>query len=175
MAYCEKCGTKLEENERFCPECGAAVEEEAQVVKPQGAGPQARKPQPEKSQAVKYSVSDKAVPTDNEIQNGKVMAVLSYLSILVLIPWFVEKENRYVRFHAKQGMLLFMSQVILGIFTCISSMILMNISIELWVLLSLVLGCVNCVLGILAIVGIVYAVKGQMKELPIIGKIKILK
>ena len=39
-----------------------------------------------------------------EIENGKVMAILAYLGILCLIPYFAEKDNKYVRFHAIQGL-----------------------------------------------------------------------
>lgn len=41
-----------------------------------------------------------------DIQNSTVMAVLSYLGLLVLIPWFAAPNSPYTRFHAKQGMTL---------------------------------------------------------------------
>lgn len=33
-----------------------------------------------------------------------IFLVLAYLSILALIPFFVAKDNDYVRWHAKQGL-----------------------------------------------------------------------
>ena len=47
-----------------------------------------------------------------EIDNGKLMALLSYIGILALIPYFAEKENKYVRFHAIQGLNLLIVNLI---------------------------------------------------------------
>lgn len=165
MAFCENCGTKLEENARFCPECGKAVEEALQVVTPPAV----------RQQADKVSVTDKVSATNAGVKKGKVMAFLSYTGILVLIPWFVEKENPFVRFHARQGMLVFLSEIVLGIFAMISLMIFMNISFVVGGVLLTVLSISNMVLCIIAIKGMVHAVKGQVKELPLIGKINIFK
>ena len=38
-----------------------------------------------------------------DVQNNKVMAVLSYIGILVLIPILAAKESPFARFHANQG------------------------------------------------------------------------
>ena len=32
MAYCSKCGHKLEEGDKFCPKCGHKVEDESREV-----------------------------------------------------------------------------------------------------------------------------------------------
>lgn len=47
--------------------------------------------------------------------NRPVMLVLSYLSILALIPFLVEKEDREVQWHAKHGLVLFGAELILWI------------------------------------------------------------
>lgn len=52
---------------------------------------------------------------DNEIQEGKVLAILAYLGILCLVPLLIKKENKFVFFHAKQGLVLFIAEVALGI------------------------------------------------------------
>src|SRR4030043_1974909 len=43
----------------------------------------------------------------------KLMGVLAYLGILVLIPLLMKKESSFVQFHAKQGLVLFIAEVIL--------------------------------------------------------------
>jgi len=49
-----------------------------------------------------------------EIENGKLMALLSYIGILALIPYFAEKENKYVRFHAIQGLNLLIINLVVS-------------------------------------------------------------
>jgi len=43
----------------------------------------------------------------NKMDENKIMAILSYLSILCLIPLFTKKDNEFVYYHAKQGLVLF--------------------------------------------------------------------
>ena len=52
---------------------------------------------------------------DHEIKNGdqeKVLAVLAYLGILVLVPIFMGKKSKYVRFHSNQGLILLIGEVV---------------------------------------------------------------
>jgi uncharacterized membrane protein len=44
--------------------------------------------------------------------NRNIMLVLSYLGILALIPLLVEKEDREVQWHAKNGLVLFVAYLI---------------------------------------------------------------
>ncbi|MBF0127294.1 MAG: hypothetical protein HQM02_08800 [Magnetococcales bacterium] len=48
-------------------------------------------------------------PTDF---GSKMMAALSYLGILSLVPLLVNKDNVYVRFHARQGIILWIWEVV---------------------------------------------------------------
>ena len=47
-----------------------------------------------------------------DIDSGKGMAILSYIGILALIPFLAEKKNKFVIYHAKQGMNLFICEII---------------------------------------------------------------
>lgn len=47
-----------------------------------------------------------------EIERGRLFAVLSYLSILSLIAVAFGRENEYAAFHIKQGLLLFVMEVV---------------------------------------------------------------
>ena len=53
--------------------------------------------------------------TKEEKDAGKLMAILSYIGILCLIPYFVEKDNKYVRYHAIQGLNLFIISLIISV------------------------------------------------------------
>ena len=56
-------------------------------------------------------------PGEPEEKAGDVnvlMAILSYLSIFALIPFFVEKEDEFIQFHAKQGVTLMLAEIVLS-------------------------------------------------------------
>ncbi len=52
-----------------------------------------------------------------------LMAILSYFGILTLIPLFVEKEDEFIQFHAKQGTTLFIIEVVIGFAAGILSLV----------------------------------------------------
>ncbi|HHX38257.1 MAG TPA: zinc-ribbon domain-containing protein [Clostridiaceae bacterium] len=109
-----------------------------------------------------------------DIQQNKVMAVLSYIGILVLIPIFAAKESRFARFHANQGLVLAIAEVAYGIIYAILNSILLSISWRL-MFISTILSLVYIAFLVFAILGIVNAASGRAKELPLIGKLRILK
>jgi uncharacterized membrane protein len=132
--------------------------------------------------------ADKA--NKKEIEDGKAMAILAY--ILAPIPYFAEKKNKFVRYHAVQGMNFFI--VVVGYIivaniinrivweavagNCVRSIYsgsLSGCSSGMVSFVSWILGLIGLGLGIIAIIGIINAVQGQKKELPIFGKLKIIK
>jgi len=107
-------------------------------------------------------VADKkpTMPAANpkDIDENKLMAVLSYFGILVLIPLLAKKESPYAQFHAKQGLVLLIFGIALGIIAVIPF-----------------LGWIAAVVGSLAylvfwVMGIINALGGKMNELPLIGQ-----
>lgn len=116
-----------------------------------------------------------------EIENGKLMALLSYIGILALIPYFAEKENKYVRFHAIQGLNLLIINLVVSaasFVVAIVATVLFIIPIIGWILgflLYLVIGLVPVGLLVISILGVVYSLQGNAKELPIVNQIKFIK
>lgn len=106
----------------------------------------------------------------NDVQQNKVMAILAYLSWLVLIPIFCAKESKFARFHVNQGLVLaiveFVCMVVLNI--------LAGIPLIGWIF-SVVGGLLSLVCLIFSILGIINAANGKAKELPIIGGIRLFK
>jgi uncharacterized membrane protein len=90
---------------------------------------------------------------------NKLMGVLAYLGILIIIPFLVAKNDPFVKFHIKQGLLLVIVEV--AVWLIGTSMW------QLWTLLSLV----NLATLVLSIIGIVNVIQGQQKELPLIGSL----
>ena len=159
MAYCGKCGTKFEDGAKFCPACGAP----ASVVPQQAATPTYTPP-------VVPGAPGQADIKD--AQDNKAMAVLAY--IIFLIPLFAAKESPFARYHTNQGLVLALAAVAYGIVYGILSTIVLTISWRLYLVVS-ILGWVYVVFAVLSVIGIINAVNGRMKPLPIIGGIKILK
>ena len=117
----------------------------------------------EKVEEIKNEIDDFTAEQDAEdVEKNKLMAVLAYISILVLIPLFCAKESKFARFHTNQGLVLCIIGLIIGCLTKIP-------------VLGFLFKILNLVVFAFAIVGIIYAVQGKAKELPVVGNWKILK
>ena len=110
-----------------------------------------------------------------DVQNNKTMGVLAYLSWLVLIPLLGAKGSKFARFHTNQGLVLAITEIVWWIAESVVTTILYTVSWDLGYLLSTILSLVNILFLVLAILGIVNAANGRAKELPLIGKFRILK
>ena len=110
-----------------------------------------------------------------DAEDNKIMGVLAYLGILVLVPILAAKESPFARFHANQGLILLIVALILSVAIGILSTILAFISLSLAILTGVLSFAVSIGCLVYMIIGIMNAVKGEMKELPIIGKYTILK
>ena len=97
------------------------------------------------------------------IDEGKSIAWLSYLGILVVIPILVQKDNPYVKFHVKQGIALFIFEFAWS-FLQFPFMIIPYLGVLINVLVWLFF-------GILVITGIVNSLSGKTTPLPVIGQI----
>lgn len=128
-----------------------------------------------------------------DIEAGKAMSVISYLGVLSLIPYLTEKKNGYVRFHAIQGLNLFIIEliysVVYGILTSIikvdgscgagyygslASAFGVTCKVTPW-WVTVPLGLIGLCFTVLAIIGIINACQNKAKELPIVNQIKIVK
>ena len=98
-----------------------------------------------------------------EDKNTNIYAALAY--ILFFIPLIVDKDSEYGKFHANQGLNL----LLLGIAVSVLGALIPFIG---WFIISPVGGLLVLVL---AIMGIINALNGEEKELPLIGKYRLLK
>lgn len=204
MAFCEKCGSQLKEDAKFCTVCGQPVEPqqapqsqqtyqqpvESQQPYQQAAQPQQPYQQPtQPQQPVQPNFFQKLNDTPDttyeydpqDIANNKVMAVLSYLGILVLIPWFAAPQSRFARFHAKQGVTLFLVDIAYTIISVLLGLIktphyyyFFEYYATPWYI-NLLIFIIGIPVIVLTILGIVNAARGHAKELPIIGRFNIIK
>ena len=166
MAFCGNCGTKVEDGKKFCPECGTVMEAKApqQQPQPQQQAPQQAQPQVQYQQSNAKGGADytaQFAPAD--IEANKIMAVLAY--ILFLIPLLAAKESPYAKYHTNQGLLVCLAAIAVSIVGSI-------IPILGW---FIILPIGSIIVAVLGIIGIINAWKGTAKDLPIIGKIRIIK
>ena len=106
----------------------------------------------------------------NDIEQNKVMAILAYLSWLVLIPLFAAKESKFARYHCNQGIMLAIAEIIVWVIFGILSII----PYVGWIFIVLN-SLISLVCLVFAVTGIINAANGKAKELPFIGKFNILK
>ena len=105
-----------------------------------------------------------------DIEKNKLMGILAYIHILVLIPIFAAKDSKFARLHANQGLVLFIAAVIFEILMGALSWIpIVNI------IIFIIGGLGHLCWLALVIIGILNVANGKAKELPIIGKFRILK
>jgi uncharacterized membrane protein len=90
-----------------------------------------------------------------DVEQGKLLAILSYLVPIVFIVPLIQKDNHFSLFHAKQVVLLVIGYIIATIIATITCGIGMILYLPLFVL---------------NIMGLVYAIQGQYKPLPLVGK-----
>lgn len=126
--------------------------------------------------------------TEKDIESNKGLAMISYLGPLSLIPFLVSKDSKFVEYHAKQGLNLFVIELIFSICSYfLTSIIRMPKMCSFWGKssyqcglitpwwISLPISLIELLTFLVAVVGFVWAYQGKAKELPFVGKIKIIK
>ena len=98
-----------------------------------------------------------AVKNDTKVVEGKMFAILSYLSILCIIPLLFKKDNEFVLSHGKQGLVIFVGQVAVFIAHIALGTGILRLGIFL--------------LGILSLWGIVEVLRGRDTRLPLVADI----
>ena len=105
--------------------------------------------------------------TQEEINKDKVVCGLAYIPILFWLPLVAgTKNSKYCKFHANNGLILLILEVIIGIVSTI-----LNIIPFVGAITGSLLGLVSLAF---IIFGMVFTFQGKVKELPFIGGIKIL-
>lgn len=110
---------------------------------------------------------------EEDIRQNKTMAGLAY--ILFFLPLIVCKDSKFGRFHANQGLLLLILSVAGYIAISIVTTILATITWRLFGFISLLYSIYGLFILAVAIYGLVNGLNGKAKELPIIGKFRIIR
>ena len=99
-----------------------------------------------------------------DVQNNKIWAVLSYVGILFILPLLVNGgQSRYAKYHANQGFILFLADIVAGIVGAILG--------KIPVLGGILSALISLATLALMIIGILNAANGKAKQLPLIGNL----
>ena len=99
----------------------------------------------------------------NKSDDSKLFAFLAVLLSVIgfIIAYAMKKNDKYVMFYAKQSLVLFISWILLWVVAMILSFIPFVGMLISWI--------AYVGLVIIWIIGLIYSLSGEMKELPIVG------
>lgn len=105
-----------------------------------------------------------------DIEQNKVMAILSYLWILFLVPMFAAAGSKFAQYHVNQGLTLFIvdtaAAIVAGLLGLIPAI----------GILFTIIGSIGGLAALcLTVIGIINAANGKAKELPLIGQYTFIK
>jgi len=156
----------------------AGAKKAAKPAKKTGAKKTA-KPAKKKAGAAKRGGS-KSAGSSRDAKNNKGMAILAYIIFFIPLLAGAHKKSRFVKYHANQGLVLFLFYLVY----CIVIGIVTSIIVSAVIYSTAYWGTLGAILGLLwllylipliwCIIGIVNAAQGKCKPLPIIGGITIL-
>ena len=166
---CPNCGANIADTAVFCGNCGtpmpaqpaaqpAPVEQAYQQPTYQQQPQQAYQQQAYQQQPYQQAAYQQYVPISG---TSRALAMSAYWGLLPLIfAWTVGDKDTdlFLRHHLNQALVILIG-VLIG---CILAIILIG-------------GIIALYLFVMIIMGTVHAYHGEMTELPLVGKIKILK
>jgi uncharacterized membrane protein len=175
MPFCVRCGTKHDDTANYCPNCGLAFAKAQTDDKEEQKGASG----PDFQENLKHIVDTKDTTGDfdkNDIEQNRVMAILAYLGILVIIPIAAAKNSKFATYHANQGLILLIAELILSAAASVSSAFFGLLNIGFFIALyHITVWPLSLLLLALVILGIYNAASGKARELPVIGRFRLLK
>lgn len=111
-----------------------------------------------------------ATPTTDaqDIEKNKIYGVLAYIGILFIVPLVAAKDSKFAKFHANQGLVVFLMGFAVGFLNIFSGFLLPD-------LISCFMIPLYFVPIVFSILGIINALNGKMERLPVIGTIELIK
>jgi uncharacterized membrane protein len=88
----------------------------------------------------------------SDAQENKYTAIFSYIYILFLIPLLAKRDSKFCQFHAKQGLVLFVIDIVASLFV--------------WI--PIVGQLLMIALAIISVIGIIKVLNGEYWKIPYI-------
>ncbi|MBE5925917.1 MAG: zinc ribbon domain-containing protein [Lachnospiraceae bacterium] len=159
MAKCSRCGADLEDGKAYCTSCGARVDESEQ------------KKGNDFSNMMNKGKDFSGEFDARDIVENKVFCILSYLGLLFIIGLIAQPKSKVIKFHANQGLVLFLAEMVLGVVTGVVGVLPLAGAI--------LAGAAGLATSVLTIGALIYQIinisEGKVKKLPVIGDITIIK
>ncbi len=110
-----------------------------------------------------------------ETGSDLLWGILSYLSILVLIPLLKKKKSDFVAYHVNQGLVLFILEFCASMIISLIGLILMFAAPTLFIAVNVVYGLIGALFLVCHIIGLVHVVRHEEKKVPLFGEIKLYR
>ena len=118
-----------------------------------------------------FEMQDHSAEYEQEdVNKNRVFGILSYVGILFLIGIFAAKDSKWRKFHTNQGIVLCIAE-----FAVLLTLGLLGYIPYVGIVFSILEYVCGLGFTALMVIGIINAATGKAKDLPIIGKIRILK
>jgi len=114
------------------------------------------------------------IPSDNQTSEpklttkpdeNKLFGVFCYLGFLVLVPLFMKKDDSFIKFHLKQGLVLLIGEVLTSFLNMIIGSSLGLLFFRWLITLLWVFWLV------MSVVGIINVIQNKEKPLPLLGSL----
>jgi uncharacterized membrane protein len=176
--YCGKCGAQNPDNNSFCGKCGHKCNASAQYSQ------SSQSSQNSGSQNTGFKGTDYSSVFDPaDIEANKIASLFAY--ILFFIPLIVCPNSKFGRFHANQGLIIFIAGIMNSVLQAIINGIFWAVRWGSgsgwwwnagWFFnpFSIIPGAIGFALLAAVIYGIVNAANGKAVEIPVIGKLRLI-
>ena len=136
---------------------------------------------------LKNALTHTSYAYENKVDsNEKLLGILSYLGILSLIPYFCGDKSEFVKYHATQGLNLFLVSIVYYVLNHLLSLIKITKTVVSFngvvgtgrvtpFIIRFPLLMCGIFLCIISIMGIIYVCQGKKKYLPVVKDVKIIK
>lgn len=117
-------------------------------------------------------VGEPVAMDEADVEKNKIFGILAYLWVLFLVPLLAASDSPFAKYHANQGLVLFLVWLVIAFVVTVVNIILAWIGIPFIGAILFLLYPLHLVLVVL---GIVNAANGKAAPLPIIGGIQLIK
>jgi uncharacterized membrane protein len=111
----------------------------------------------------------------DDAEKNKIFGIIAYIGILCLVPLLAVKDSPFARYHANQGLTLFLAEIVIWVGLSVIDLILRFILPPSLGFVPFVLSLIQLGPLVLIVIGIINAAKGKCVPLPVIGGVKLIK
>lgn len=108
--------------------------------------------------------------TAQEVESGRLLAAVAYLPALCFVGLMTAPENRYVGFHARQGFLLFLLEVVAWIAVAIFEGSIGRIPVLGFLLGAAIRFSLGFAFLAATVYGVIKGATGEMARIPLLGE-----